>query len=144
MAMKVKSPATKAKESSSPSKLIDGRIKALGDWRGEMLAKVRAVIRAADPDVVEEWKWRGVPVFIRHRTPEDIEASKQVNVAELRDRSVLILDDVLATGGTLSAAAQLLGRVGAQVTGAAVVLELTALGGREAVAPLQVHSLCRA
>ena len=63
MAMKVKSPATKAKESSSPSKLIDGRIKALGDWRGEMLAKVRAVIRAADPDVVEEWKWRGVPVF---------------------------------------------------------------------------------
>jgi adenine phosphoribosyltransferase len=63
---------------------------------------------------------------------------------ELRDRSVMIIDDVLATGGTLSAAARLLGRVGAQVTGAAVVLELTALGGREAVAPLQVHSLCRA
>src|ERR1700743_2291708 len=63
MAMKVKSPATKAKASSSPSTLIDGRIKALGAWRGETLAKVRAVIRAADPDVVEEWKWRGVPVF---------------------------------------------------------------------------------
>src|ERR1700753_315582 len=63
MAMKVKSPATKVKEGSSPSRLIDGRIKALGDWRGEMLAEGRAVIRAADPDVVEEWKWRGVPVF---------------------------------------------------------------------------------
>jgi adenine phosphoribosyltransferase len=62
---------------------------------------------------------------------------------DLRDRRVIIIDDVLATGGTLSAAARLLGRVGARVTGAAVVLELTALGGRETVAPLQVHSLCR-
>ena len=58
-----KSPATKAKEGSSPSKLIDGRIKDLGDWRGKMLARVRGVIKAADPDVVEEWKWRGVPVW---------------------------------------------------------------------------------
>src|SRR6185312_1303023 len=58
-----KSPATKAKEGSSPSKLIDGRIKDLGDWRGEILARVRGVIKAADPDVVEEWKWRGVPVW---------------------------------------------------------------------------------
>ena len=47
----------------SPSKLIDGRIKELGDWRGEMLAAIRAIIKAADPDVVEEWKWRGVPVW---------------------------------------------------------------------------------
>src|ERR1700759_5272365 len=58
-----KSAASKAKEKSSPSKLIDGRIKELGDWRGAMLAKVRSVIKAADPDVVEEWKWRGVPVW---------------------------------------------------------------------------------
>ena len=47
----------------SPSKLIDGRVKDLGDWRGETLARMRALIHAADPDVVEEWKWRGVPVF---------------------------------------------------------------------------------
>src|ERR1700754_3081376 len=58
-----KSPATKAKEGASPSKLIDGRIKELGDWRGEMLARIRAIIKQADPDVVEEWKWRGVPVW---------------------------------------------------------------------------------
>jgi hypothetical protein len=49
--------------SASPSKLIDGRIKELGDWRGEALARVRAIIKQADPDVVEEWKWRGVPVW---------------------------------------------------------------------------------
>src|SRR6204780_4114798 len=60
---KTKSPATKAKESSSPSKLINGRIKELGDGRGEMLARVRGLIKDADPDVVEEWKWRGVPVW---------------------------------------------------------------------------------
>lgn len=47
----------------SPSRLIDARIVELGDWRGEMLARVRALIRRADPDVVEEWKWRGVPVW---------------------------------------------------------------------------------
>ena len=58
-----KSPATKAKEGASPSKLIDGRIKELGDWRGETLARIRALIKEADPDVVEEWKWRGVPVW---------------------------------------------------------------------------------
>jgi hypothetical protein len=60
---KTKSPATKAKESSSPSKLIDGRIEELGDWRGEMLARVRGLIKDADPEVIEEWKWRGVPVW---------------------------------------------------------------------------------
>ena len=49
--------------SESPSKLIDGRIKELGDWRGETLARIRAIIKAADPDVVEEWKWRGVPTW---------------------------------------------------------------------------------
>jgi hypothetical protein len=48
---------------TSPSRMIDGRIKQLGDWRGEALARVRAVIKQADPEVVEEWKWRGVPVW---------------------------------------------------------------------------------
>jgi hypothetical protein len=49
--------------SESPSQLIDARIKELGDWRGEMLGRVRALIKEADPEVVEEWKWRGVPVW---------------------------------------------------------------------------------
>ena len=47
----------------SPSRLIDARIKALDDWRGKTLAHVRALIKQADPEVVEEWKWRGVPVW---------------------------------------------------------------------------------
>ena len=47
----------------APSRLIDARIKELGDWRGETLARVRSLIRQADPDVVEAWKWRGVPVW---------------------------------------------------------------------------------
>ncbi len=47
----------------SPSRLIDARIKELGDWRGNMLAHVRALIKQAYPEVVEEWKWRGVPVW---------------------------------------------------------------------------------
>jgi hypothetical protein len=49
--------------SKSPSQLIDARIKELGDWRGEMLGRLRALVREADPEVVEEWKWRGVPVW---------------------------------------------------------------------------------
>ena len=51
------------KAGDSPSRLIDGRIKELSDWRGQTLARVRALIKQADPDVVEEWKWRGVPVW---------------------------------------------------------------------------------
>jgi len=47
----------------SPAQLIDARIKELGDWRGETLARIRKLINDADPDVVEEWKWRGVPVW---------------------------------------------------------------------------------
>ena len=47
----------------SPSRMIDARIKELDDWRGKTLSRVRALIRQADPDVVEEWKWRGVPVW---------------------------------------------------------------------------------
>jgi hypothetical protein len=46
-----------------PSRLIDARIKELGDWRGELLSRIRTVIKQADPEVVEEWKWRGVPVW---------------------------------------------------------------------------------
>ena len=52
-----------SKQSKSPSQLIDARIKELGDWRGEMLRRLRAVVKEADPGVVEEWKWRGVPVW---------------------------------------------------------------------------------
>src|ERR671939_519473 len=49
--------------SESPSRLIDARIEELGDWRGELLGRLRALIKEADPDVIEEWKWRGVPVW---------------------------------------------------------------------------------
>lgn len=52
-----------AEEENSPSRLIDARISELGDWRGDMLARLRALIRQADPEAVEEWKWRGVPVW---------------------------------------------------------------------------------
>ena len=51
------------KSGAAASKLIDARIESLGDWRGRTLAKIRAVIKAAAPDAVEEWKWRGVPVW---------------------------------------------------------------------------------
>jgi hypothetical protein len=62
---KAKSPAKFPAKSpaKSPSRLIDARIKELGDWRGEMLGRLRALIKEADPEVVEEWKWRGVPVW---------------------------------------------------------------------------------
>ncbi|HEX2889917.1 DUF1801 domain-containing protein, partial [Vineibacter terrae] len=55
--------ASGSKAGESPSQLIDARIEALGDWRGAMLGRLRALIRQADPEVVEEWKWRGVPVW---------------------------------------------------------------------------------
>ncbi|MES2313929.1 MAG: DUF1801 domain-containing protein [Pseudomonadota bacterium] len=54
-----------ASPGETPSRLIDARIEELGDWRGETLARVRALIKQAVPDVVEEWKWRGVPVWYR-------------------------------------------------------------------------------
>ena len=54
---------SESQESQSPSELIDARIEELGDWRGEMLTRLRALIKEADPEVVEEWKWRGVPVW---------------------------------------------------------------------------------
>ncbi|QOZ07716.1 DUF1801 domain-containing protein [Bradyrhizobium sp. CCBAU 51765] len=60
-----KKTGAKDANAASPSKMIDGRIKELGDWRGAMLGRIRGLIREADPDVVEEWKWRGVPVWER-------------------------------------------------------------------------------
>jgi hypothetical protein len=61
--MKAESGAQAATGEAAPSQLIDARIKELGDWRGETLARVRALIKQADPEVVETWKWRGVPVW---------------------------------------------------------------------------------
>jgi hypothetical protein len=52
-----------SQKGESPSQLIDARIKELGDWRGEMLGRLRNLVKEVDPDVVEEWKWRGVPVW---------------------------------------------------------------------------------
>jgi hypothetical protein len=60
--MKTSAPK-RAEASDTPSRLIDARIEELSDWRGETLARVRALIRQADPDIVEAWKWRGVPVW---------------------------------------------------------------------------------
>lgn len=65
-AMMTKATMTKAKKptaTSDASKQIDARIKELGDWRGAMLARLRALIKEADPEVIETWKWRGVPVW---------------------------------------------------------------------------------
>jgi hypothetical protein len=69
----------------TPSELIDKRIAALGDWRGEMLARLRALIRKAEPEVVEEWKWRGVPVWYCHGmicTGETYKASVKMTFAK--------------------------------------------------------------
>ena len=61
--MKGKSGSKEAKSGDSPSRMIDAKIKELGDWRGETLARIRGIIKQAVPEVVEEWKWRGVPVW---------------------------------------------------------------------------------
>jgi hypothetical protein len=61
--MKRKSDSKEGTGGESPSRLIDARIEELGDWRGETLARLRGLIKQADPEVVEEWKWRGVPVW---------------------------------------------------------------------------------
>jgi hypothetical protein len=63
MMMKKKVKESSSHEGDSPSQLIDARIEELGDWRGKTLSRLRALIKQADPDVVEEWKWRGVPVW---------------------------------------------------------------------------------
>lgn len=54
---------TGSQKSKSPSQLIDARIKELGDWRGTTLSRLRTLVKEADPEVVEEWKWRGVPTW---------------------------------------------------------------------------------
>ena len=54
---------TGSQKAASPSRMIDERIKELGDWRGKMLSQLRTLIKQADPEVIEEWKWRGVPVW---------------------------------------------------------------------------------
>jgi hypothetical protein len=59
----MKKGSSKEEKGDTPSAFIAARIKELGDWRGETLARVRALIKEADPDVIEEWKWRGVPVW---------------------------------------------------------------------------------
>ncbi len=61
-------PKATSSKGQSPSELIDGRIKELGDWRGELLAHLRALIKETVPDVVEEWKWRGVPTWYNNRS----------------------------------------------------------------------------
>lgn len=61
--MMMKSGSMEGNAESSPSQLIDARISELGDWRGKTLSHVRALVKQADPEVIEEWKWRGVPVW---------------------------------------------------------------------------------
>jgi hypothetical protein len=79
----------------SPSRLIDARIKELGDWRGDTLSRIRALIKQADPRVTEEWKWRGVPVWSHHGLICTGETYKNVvkltfsKGAQLRDPSKL-------------------------------------------------------
>jgi len=83
------------KRAESPSELIDARIEELGDWRGEMLARLRALIREADPEVAEEWKWRGTPVWSHNGMICTGETYKKVvkmtfaNGASLEDPSAL-------------------------------------------------------
>jgi hypothetical protein len=60
---KTKGGSTEGKRGESPSRLIDAKVNELSDWRGETLARIRALIKQADPEVVEEWKWGGVPVW---------------------------------------------------------------------------------
>jgi hypothetical protein len=62
----------------APSQLIDARIEELGDWRGETLARLRALVREADPEIVEEWKWRGVPTWSHDGIVSTGETYKQV------------------------------------------------------------------
>ena len=79
----------------SPSRLIDARIEELGDWRGEMLSRLRALIKQADPKVVEEWKWRGTPVWSHNGLICTVETYKNVvkmtfaKGASLKDPSTL-------------------------------------------------------
>jgi len=92
----------------SPSRLIDARIKELDDWRGKTLAHVRALIKQADPEVVEEWKWRGVPVWSHdgmictgetYKSVVKLTFAKGASLKTLQDYSTPALK---ATSGALS------------------------------------------
>jgi hypothetical protein len=74
-----------SQKSESPSQLIDARIKELGDWRGEVLSRLRRLVKEADPEVVEEWKWRGVPVWEHDGiicTGEDLQEHREDDLRE--------------------------------------------------------------
>src|SRR5262245_38067962 len=76
--MKKRTSGAKEKARDTPSRLIDARIEELGDWRGETLARTRRLIKQADPDAVEEWKWRGAPVWEHDGTICTADTSKNV------------------------------------------------------------------
>jgi hypothetical protein len=84
-----------SQEGKSPSQLIAARIKELGDWRGKMLSRLRTLVKEADPEVVEEWKWRGVPVWSHDglictgETYKNVVKMTFAKGAALRDRSGL-------------------------------------------------------
>lgn len=69
---------SRPERTDSPSELIDARIADLGDWRGELLSRLRALIKEADPEVVEEWKWRGTPVWSHNGLICTVETYKKV------------------------------------------------------------------
>ena len=83
------------RKAESPSRLIDARIKELGDWRGKTLSRIRSLIKEADPEVVEEWKWRGVPVWSHDgqictgETYKDVVKLTFLKGAQLKDPSRL-------------------------------------------------------
>src|SRR5215475_9747395 len=86
---------SESKKLESPSALIDARIEDLGDWRGEMLSRLRALIKEADPEVAEEWKWRGTPVWSHNglictgETYKNVVKMTFAKGASLKDRSGL-------------------------------------------------------
>lgn len=95
-------------EERSPAQLIDARIKELGDWRGDMLALIRELVKQADPDVVEEWKWRGVPTGCHGAilcTGETYKENVKITFAkgaQLEDPSSLFNSSLIATSGAPS------------------------------------------
>ena len=93
--MKKKKKNDTSRKAESPSRLIDARIKGLGDWRGKALSRIRSLIKEADPGVVEEWKWRGVPVWSHDgqictgETYKDVVKLTFLKGAQLKDPSRL-------------------------------------------------------
>ncbi len=89
-----------SQKSKSPSQLIDARIKELGDWRGKMLSRLRTLVKEVDPEVVEEWKWRGVPVWYHDgmictgETYKDVVKMTFAKGAALKDPSGLFISSL--------------------------------------------------